>query len=112
MGPNTDLSQSETEVLATRVREELSRRRMSRQALADAAKLSISTLEKALNGSRPFNLASIVRVETELGISMRQCTKKQNKDAQALFGWEAGVKEDERPPLDTYRPDDYNEFIR
>jgi formate dehydrogenase subunit beta len=47
-----------------------------------------------------------------VGISMRQFTKKLNKDAQALFGWEAGVKEEERPPLDTYRPDDYNEFIR
>jgi ferredoxin len=47
-----------------------------------------------------------------VGISMRQFTKKLNKDAQALFGWEAGLKPDERPPLDVYRPDDCNDFIR
>jgi formate dehydrogenase subunit beta len=47
-----------------------------------------------------------------VGISMRQFTKKLNKDAKEYFSWEAGLSLEERPPLDTYRPDDYNEFIR
>ena len=47
-----------------------------------------------------------------VGISMRQFTKKLNKDAQELFSWEAGVDPDNRPPLDVYSPDDYNDFIR
>ena len=47
-----------------------------------------------------------------VGIRMRQFTKKLNKDALELFSWEAGLDPDARPPLDVYRPDDYNEFIR
>jgi ferredoxin len=47
-----------------------------------------------------------------MGISMRQFTKKLNKDALELFDWEAGLNPDERPPLDVYRPDDYNDFIK
>ena len=47
-----------------------------------------------------------------MGISMRQFTKKLNKDAQALFSWEAGLDPEKRPPLDVYRPDDYNDFIK
>jgi hypothetical protein len=29
---------------------------------------------------------------------IRERAKRLNKDAQALFGWEAGLKADERPP--------------
>ena len=47
-----------------------------------------------------------------VGISMRQFTKKLNKDAQQYFSWEAGLSLEQRPPLDVYRPDDYNDFIR
>ena len=47
-----------------------------------------------------------------MGISMRQFTKKLNKDTLELFSWEAGLTLDQRPPLDVYRPDDYNDFIR
>ena len=47
-----------------------------------------------------------------VGIPMRQFTRKLNKDAEALFSWEAGLSPDQRPPLDVYRPDDYDEFIR
>ena len=47
-----------------------------------------------------------------VGIPVRQFTKKLNKDAQELFSWEAGLTLEQRPPLDVYRPDDYNEFIR
>ena len=47
-----------------------------------------------------------------MGISMRQFTKKLNKDSLDLFSWEAGLTLDQRPPLDVYRPDDYNDFIK
>lgn len=63
----TELSQA----IAARVREELARRRLSRQALADLARISISTLEKALAGRRPFTLATTIRLEEALGASLR-----------------------------------------
>ncbi len=47
-----------------------------------------------------------------VGIPMRQFTRKLNKDALDLFSWEAGLDLEKRPPLDVYRPDDYNDFIR
>jgi transcriptional regulator with XRE-family HTH domain len=53
------------------VLEELARRRLSRQQLADAARISLSTLEKALSGRRPFTLATMVRLEQALGLSLR-----------------------------------------
>jgi transcriptional regulator with XRE-family HTH domain len=71
MGSDTELSESQNRALAARLREELARRRLSRQALADAAKISLSTLEKALSGSRPFTMASLVRLEEALGLSLR-----------------------------------------
>ncbi|HEX6377048.1 MAG TPA: helix-turn-helix transcriptional regulator [Allosphingosinicella sp.] len=57
--------------IARKVREELARRRISRQALADMARISISTLEKALGGSRPFTLATVIRLEEALGAPLR-----------------------------------------
>jgi len=47
-----------------------------------------------------------------VGIPVRQFTRKLNKDALDMFKWEAGLSLDQRPPLDVYRPDDYNDFIR
>jgi transcriptional regulator with XRE-family HTH domain len=66
------LSAEQSRQVATTVREELARRRISRQHLAEQAKLSISTLEKALGGRRPFTLATTVRLEEALGVSLRQ----------------------------------------
>lgn len=68
----TELRSTENETIATRLREELARRRISRQALADMARISLSTLEKALSGSRPFTLATVVRIEDVLGTSLRR----------------------------------------
>ncbi len=68
---STDLSAQASAALAVRVREELARRRMSRQGLADLARISLSTLEKALNGARPFTLSTVVRLETALGVTLR-----------------------------------------
>ena len=67
----TELSEDGSEAVALIVREELARRRLSRQWLADQAKVSLSTLEKALAGSRPFTLATVVRLEDALGTSLR-----------------------------------------
>ena len=47
-----------------------------------------------------------------MGIKIREFTKKLNKDCYDLYGWEAGLNTDERPPLDTYRPNDPEEFIK
>ena len=69
-----DLIGSEAAEVGRRVREELARRRMSRQALADMARVSLSTLEKALAGTRPFTLATTVRIEEALGIAVRPVT--------------------------------------
>ena len=57
------LSDEQSRAVAAMVREELARRRISRQRLADQAKISISTLEKALAGRRPFTLATTIRLE-------------------------------------------------
>jgi formate dehydrogenase subunit beta len=47
-----------------------------------------------------------------VGINMRKLTKKLEKDCFELFKWEAGMSLDVRPPLDTYKPDDPDEFIK
>ncbi len=65
-------STSDSSAFATALREEMARRRLSRQQLADQAKISISTLEKALSGKRPFTLATMVRVEDALGTELRR----------------------------------------
>src|SRR5215475_14269571 len=66
------LSDEQSRAVAIRVREELARRRISRQHLADQAKISISTLEKALAGRRPFTLTTTIRLEEALGVSLRR----------------------------------------
>ena len=66
-----ELSVEGSESVALVVREELARRRLSRQWLADQAKVSLSTLEKALAGRRPFTLATVVRLEEAFGTSLR-----------------------------------------
>ena len=47
-----------------------------------------------------------------VGINMRSLTKKLEKDCLDLFGWEAGLDPEVRPPLDVYRPQDPNDFIK
>lgn len=65
------MAETDAENIAMRVREEIARRRLSRQQLADEAKISLSTLEKALAGKRPFTLATIIRIEEALKCSLR-----------------------------------------
>jgi len=67
-----DLSESESKAIGHLVREELARKRLTRQHLADLAKISLSTLEKALSGQRPFTLATVVRIEEALHLPLRR----------------------------------------
>src|ERR1700710_593433 len=70
--PDKQLSAEQSRQVAETVREEIARRRISRQTLAEQAKLSLSTLEKVLGGRRPFTLATTVRLEQALGVSLRK----------------------------------------
>jgi transcriptional regulator with XRE-family HTH domain len=76
-----ELSAEQSRQVADTIREEIARRRISRQALAEQAKLSLSTLEKVLGGRRPFTLATTVRLEQALGVSLR---KSQDAPPAAL----------------------------
>lgn len=72
---DAELPEDQSRAIARAVREALARRRISRQALADEARISISTLEKALAGRRPFTLATTIRLEEALGQVLRDGTK-------------------------------------
>ena len=74
LATDKQLSAEQSRQVAATIREELARRRISRQHLAEQAKISISTLEKALGGRRPFTLATTVRLEEALGVSLRKGT--------------------------------------
>jgi len=71
MGHAALQSTFDSDDVALRLREEIARRRISRQGLAETARLSLSTLEKALSGSRPFTLATVIRLEEALGTRLR-----------------------------------------
>ena len=79
-----ELSEAQSQAVAQLVLEELARRRMSRKRLAADARISLSTLEKALNGNRGFTLATLVRLEQALGVSLRPTTKSSNGGARDL----------------------------
>ncbi len=82
-----NLSAEENARISTVIREELAKRRMTRAGLADHAKLSLSTLEKALSGQRPFTLATVVRLETALMLTLRHGTvSTQREPASAPDG--------------------------
>ena len=70
-----ELSEAQSQAVAQLVLEELARRRMSRKRLAAEARISLSTLEKALNGNRGFTLATLVRLEQALSVSLRPAAK-------------------------------------
>jgi coenzyme F420-reducing hydrogenase beta subunit len=47
-----------------------------------------------------------------MDIKVRTFTRKLVKDSLEIYGWEAGLTLDQRPPLDTFKPDDPNTFIK
>lgn len=81
-----NLSAEENARISSLIREELAKRRMTRAGLADHAKLSLSTLEKALSGQRPFTLATVVRLETALSVKLRKINGSSSEPATAPDG--------------------------
>ncbi len=77
-----DLSAEENRAISGVIREELARRRLTRQHLADKAKISLSTIEKALSGQRPFTLATVVRLEEALALPLRKAKLPTNGHAE------------------------------
>lgn len=63
-------TEAESRQFMQTVREEIARRRISRDQLAVQARISLSTLDKALSGERPLTLATRIRLEDALGLSM------------------------------------------
>ncbi|MFO7715255.1 4Fe-4S dicluster domain-containing protein [Desulfosarcina sp.] len=47
-----------------------------------------------------------------VGINMRLLTRKLEKDCLDQFGWESGLSLDQRPPLDVYKTNDPEDFIK
>src|ERR1700730_14860711 len=92
--PDTQLSAEQSRQVAETVREEIARRRISRQSLAEQAKLSLSTLEKVLGGRRPFTLATTVRLEQALGVSLRKGQDKGQDSAPAAVPVNGDVSPD------------------
>src|SRR5215510_4731213 len=86
----SQLSDAQSRAVAALIREEIARRRISRQRLADQAKISISTLEKALAGRRPFTLATTIRLEEALGVSLRNGSHNGARVAAAATGLAPG----------------------
>ena len=84
--PDKQLSAEQSRQIADTIREEIARRRMSRQSLAELAKLSLSTLEKVLGGRRPFTLATTVRLEQALGVSLRNAADAPPSPVAAVNG--------------------------
>ena len=84
--PDKQLSAEQSQQIADTIREEIARRRISRQSLAELAKLSLSTLEKVLGGRRPFTLATTVRLEQALGVSLRKTVDTPAPVAEGAVG--------------------------
>jgi transcriptional regulator with XRE-family HTH domain len=83
LASNKQLPEEQSRQIAATILEELARRRISRRRLAEEAKISISTLEKALGGSRTFTLATTVRLEEALGLPLRKHREAPRTDAMS-----------------------------
>jgi transcriptional regulator with XRE-family HTH domain len=86
MAQDSELSEDQSRAVAARVREALARRRVSRQPLAADARISLSTLEKALAGNRPFTLSTLVRLEEALGERLRPTPQSETARAPVTLG--------------------------
>ena len=86
MAQDSELSEDQSRAVGVRVREALARRRLSRQRLAADARISLSTLEKALAGNRPFTLSTLVRLEEALGERLRPAPQSETARAPVTLG--------------------------
>ena len=84
MGHAALQSTFDSAAVAIRLREEIARRRISRQGLAETARVSLSTLEKALAGNRPFTLTTVIRLEDALGTQLRDRSQTPPNVSPAL----------------------------
>jgi transcriptional regulator with XRE-family HTH domain len=100
----TEKTSAQREIIM-RIREELARRRMSRAALADAAKISLSSLEKSLSGQRPFTDHTLVRLEQVLELRLPRgeipaagmAPEHMGSYARAAIHWIEGCYQTLRP---------------
>jgi transcriptional regulator with XRE-family HTH domain len=84
--PGQDPSKESNHRIAAVIREELARKRLSRAALAAQARISLSSLEKALSGQRPFTTQSLIRIEEALGRPVRSLSGTASQLAPAELG--------------------------
>ena len=96
------------------IKHELARRRMSRAKLADAAKISLSALEKGLAGQRNLSDTTLVRLEDVLGLSLRATAAATAPDelggyARTSVSWLEGNYLTIRPS--SKRPEDIFTYI-
>src|SRR5258708_27148348 len=70
--PDKQLSAEQSRQVAETIREEIARRRISRQSLAEQAKRNLRSVQQVLGGRRPFTLATTVRLEQARGVSLRK----------------------------------------
>jgi transcriptional regulator with XRE-family HTH domain len=69
------------------IKQELARKRMSRASLANAAKVSLSALEKGLSGQRKFSQATLLRLEGVMGVALRADAAAAQTAPDALGGY-------------------------
>ncbi len=62
------LPEDQSRAVANAVRESIARLGLSRQTLADKARIGVATLEAALAGARPFTMSATLRLENALGL--------------------------------------------
>lgn len=84
--PGPGQTQDVNDEIARAIREALAKRRMSRAELAAQAKISLSSLEKALAGHRTFTQQTLVRVEDVLGMCFRPQTEREAAHAPDSLG--------------------------
>ncbi|MGE0698815.1 MAG: multiprotein-bridging factor 1 family protein [Hyphomicrobiaceae bacterium] len=91
------LPEAVAHAVALRLVEEIARRRMSRRHLADLARISLSTLEKVMAGRRPLTIATLVRLEEALGMSLRIAETAASPSAAdpGMVGVPSGVAPDD-----------------
>jgi hypothetical protein len=90
-GEEIGLMHEYSDPLTDRIREELGRRRATRQWLAHEARISLSTLEKGLAGQRRFTTATLVRIESALGVALRARGRDQEDKGSGIAPAELGA---------------------
>jgi transcriptional regulator with XRE-family HTH domain len=75
------------DTISEMIRQELARKRLSRAGLAATAGISLSSLEKGLSGARSFSADTVVRLETALGVNLRNAVAGPLTAPDSLGGY-------------------------